>query len=111
MQISRADRIRFINLLKIDPVNDCYIWLGEVNSMGEAMFRIGEKNRRAAIVACLIFNEEDGIEYGKPYEMTCENPDNLCVNPEHLEFVKDDPEKIKQNVDRIMELLEVGIWI
>ena len=73
----------FINKIYVDPINECWIWVGAKNDDGYGRFWNGER---------LIFSHRYAYEYYRskiPKDLTvdhlCRN--RICCNPKHLELV------------------------
>lgn len=89
-------KIRFEAKYSMD--NDgCWIWTGATNGNGWATFSVGGKAVLAHRYSYEIFKGPipDGFEVTR----TCEAPVGLCVNPDHLELVSNNPvERFWKNV-------------
>lgn len=90
-------RLRFEAKYLVDPETGCWIWTGASNGNGWAIFSVGGKAIMAHRYAYETFVGH--IDKGARIRRTCGVP--VCVNPDHLLLVSNDPlERFWNNVDK-----------
>ncbi len=74
--------------------NDCWLWIGSLDTKGYACIRVDKKLRRASHVAFELHNDMP-VPKGKIIMHSCDNP--ACVNPNHLSIGT----KLLNSIDKI----------
>lgn len=88
---------------RVDRTDTCWLWTGELNSMGYGFFKIYEGHAREKILAHRFSAIMAGMPVKGPRDVvmhTCDTP--RCVRPEHLSVgTQTDNMRDARNKDRI----------
>lgn len=98
MNISPKSISKLFSKVRIDPITNCWNWIGSTTSNGYGNVRINKKLYRTHRLTYMLFVGDLPIGKGKSIPVLdhlCNN--RLCCNPAHLQLISDRENILKGN--------------